>query len=200
MTGINLIPTHLLLARRRSRHLRRWLVALVVTAGASVLPVLAFVGQQARLSSLSQQQAVLNGQITERRDDLLAVDQLATELEQRCERARMLQTKRSWPGLLLLVVESMPPQVWLTSLQVVGPQNQRWPGGKGPDHDQNQVVMMEGPRQLNLAGFALDHQHLSDFITQLNRSGAFDRVQRIKAQKEPIFQARAVRFELSCYW
>jgi len=201
MIGVNLIPSSVLVARQRSQRIRWWLVMLAITAGISTIPIIVYVGHCSQKSALSKHRADSQVEITSVRDQLIVLSSAAQELEDRYDRARALSTKRPWPSLLALIVQSMPPEIWLTSLVTNNPgtAKPRIRTGKKNPAD-NQVVVMEGARRINLEGFALEHSQLYDFMARLKGSGAFAKVQLIKAGKEPVFRSRAVRFELTCHW
>ncbi|MHC4064696.1 MAG: PilN domain-containing protein [Planctomycetota bacterium] len=208
MIGVNLVPPRVLAARKRSRRVKSWAVVIAVVAGLSAIPVILEFRQQARLTSLLERRSQTQSQRASVRAELTELNRSLAELNQRIERADMLRTKRPWAALLSLIVQQMPEQVWLTSLTTGSPQApakgaaSSSPNGStsAGDSEPAEVVVMDGASQINLTGFAVDHEHLYDFMTLLKGSQAFASVELVKAGKEPVLQSRAVRFELTCSW
>ncbi|MHC4236625.1 MAG: PilN domain-containing protein [Planctomycetota bacterium] len=195
MIGVNLVPPQVLAARKRSRRVKSWAVVIAVVAGLSAIPVILEFRQQARLTSLLERRSQTQSHRASVRAELTELNRSLAELNQRIERADMLRTKRPWA-------------VWLTSLTTGSPQApakgaaSSSPNGStsAGDSEPAEVVVMDGASQINLTGFAVDHEHLYDFMTLLKGSQAFASVELVKAGKEPVLQSRAVRFELTCSW
>jgi glucan phosphorylase len=98
--GVNLIPSDVLLAHRRVRRIRRWIMVSVAVAALAVLPVLWRVRQHARVAELTKVQQTRTAQVAAVRAELDRVTASLTDLNERIERANALKTKRSWAGLL----------------------------------------------------------------------------------------------------
>jgi len=204
MIGVNLIPPGVLAARKRGRRIRQWVVVTAIVAAVSAVPILLEWRQQARLVALQERKQQADARLGAVRAELAELTHSLTELNERIERADRLRTKRPWAALLSLIVRQMPEEVWLTSLGTGEPQEAAGgkPGlsGSVAASEQGEVVVMEGARKIDLAGFAVDHEHLYDFMTRLKQSRAFAQVELVKAGKEPLLRSRAVRFELTCRW
>ena len=204
MIGVNLIPPRVLAARKRGRRIRQWLVVTAIVAAVSAIPILLELRQQARLAALQERKQLAEARLSATRAGLAELTQSLTELNDRIERADRLRTKRPWATLLALIVRQMPQEVWLTSLSTGEPEEaaSATPGLSGTvaASEKEEVVVMEGARKIDLAGFAVDHEHLYDFMTRLKESRAFAQVELVKAGKEPVLCSRAVRFELTCRW
>lgn len=204
MIGVNLIPPGVLAARKRGRRIRQWVVVTAIVAAVSAVPILLEWRQQARLVALQERKQQADARLGAVRAELAELTHSLTELNDRIERADRLRTKRPWAALLSLIVRQMPEEVWLTSLGTGGPQEAAGakPGLSGTvaASEQGEVVVMEGARKIDLAGFAVDHEHLYNFMTRLKESRAFGQVELVKAGKEPLLRSRAVRFELTCRW
>jgi Tfp pilus assembly protein PilN len=202
--GVNLIPSDVLLAHRRVRRIRRWIMVCVVAAALAALPVLWRVGQHARVAELAKVQRIRTAQVAAVRVELDRVTASLTDLNERIERANALRTKRSWAGLLSVAVQCMPEEVWLTSVATEAPASTGKQKHSAPsaakEEEQSAVVVLEGARQLKLDGFALEHSYVYDFMGRLKASAVFDDVELLKAGKEPILWSQAVRFELLCTW
>jgi len=204
MIAVNLIPPAVLAARRRSRRIRQWLVIVSVSAALCAVPVLIQLRQHARLVSLRGQKRQQEAEVATLRGELGELTRATVDLDRRIKRADALRTKRDWAGLLTLVVECMPPEVWLTAVTTEAPAS-RAPsrrGGLRPAEpaEQNEMVVMAGARQVALAGYAVQHEQLYDFMTRLKASNTFASVELVKAGMEPTLASQAVRFELRCKW
>ncbi len=204
MIGVNLIPRDVLLGRRRSRRIRLWLTATAIAAGLGAVPVVLELQRQGRVDTLTVQRTQVQAELATVRAELTELNRSLTLLGDRLDRAEALRTKRPWAALLTSITRSMPDQVWLRSM-ATGPAGasagvparaavEAAPG------DQPVVVQMEGARKIDLSGYALDHEHLYEFMTGLKQSQIFTTVDLVKAGKEPLLRSRAVRFQLSCVW
>ncbi len=204
MIGVNLIPPAILEAHRRARRIRLWIVAVALTAGAAALPVLWQVRQHARVAELTTLKQARAAETAAVRAELSAAAQSLADLNDRIERADALRTKRSWAGLLSLLAQCLPQEVWLTSVATDAPppaaagrRTSPTPSGK---QDQPKVVVLDGAGRATLAGYAVGHEQLYDFMARLKAAQAFDRIDLVKADKEEVLWSRAVRFELVCTW
>jgi Tfp pilus assembly protein PilN len=205
MIGVNLIPSSVLTARQRSRRIRRWAAVILVIAIASATPVLYQVRQHVRIASMQEGKQQQEARLASTRAELVNVNRSLAELNRRIERTNALRTKRSWTGLLALIVECMPQEIWLTSLSTDAPtagRKARSRPQEAPESetDETKVVVMAGARRLDLDGYATELEHLYDFITRLKASGVFAKVELVKADAEPTFRTKAVHFELTCGW
>ncbi len=204
MIGVNLIPTQIVEAHRRSRRIRWWLGVVVVVGGVSALPVLWQVRQHTRAARLMQRKSELTRQTAQVREELAELAKKLTALDERIERANALRTKRSWASLLSMVTACMPEQMWLVGMNAAaGPSGAPGNTGRGPSGKQEaqpQVVVLDGARRLDLVGYAVEHEQVYDFMTRLKESGAFGQVDLTKADTEDILSSQAVRFELVCSW
>ncbi len=207
MIGVNLIPQAVLAARNRRRRIRQWLVVTAVVAGVSVVPVVLELRQQARLATLLERKEQDEIRLRAARTEQAELTRSLAYLNERIERADTLRAKRPWAALLSLIVQQMPEEVWLTSLKTgttnaapAGRAAGFGPRGAAVGPGQQAVVVMDGPRRIDLQGCAVEHEHLYDFMTRLKQSGAFTSVELVKAGREPVLRSRAVRFELSCSW
>ncbi|MCH7812807.1 MAG: PilN domain-containing protein [Planctomycetes bacterium] len=204
MIGVNLIPQDVLLARRRSRRIRLWLTATAIAAGLGAVPVVLELQRQGRADTLTDQRAKVKVELATVRDELTELNRSLALLNDRLDRAEALRTKRPWAALLTSITRSMPDQVWLSSM-ATGMENvsarrpARAPAESAPG-DKPKVVRMDGARKIDLTGYALDHEHLYEFMTGLKQSQLFATVDLVKAGKEPLLRSRAVRFQLSCVW
>ncbi len=211
MTGVNLIPYSVLGARRRSRRIRQWTVVVVIAAAVAAVPVLVELRQHALSAKLVERQQIGTAKLAEVRAELEEVNVSLRQLRDGIERANTLRTRRPWAGLLTRIVSCMPQEVWLTSIGTEAPESRSRarpapPVGKpGAHSDENEmpsatVVTMAGAQRLDLAGFALDHEQLYEFMTRLKRSETFGRVELVMAGKQPVLRSEGVRFELTCTW
>jgi Tfp pilus assembly protein PilN len=209
MIAINLVDESVLLLRRRSRHIRRWVLAVLGAAVLGVFPVGVEYSRNRRLQSLEgeQEEIVLSTQTV--RATLNELDTDIRTLETQVSRADALRAKRSWSGLLGLVSDTLPDAVWLVSLATdpaIAPSGERnfipkedkTPGDK--EKPSRTVVTLEAPRALNLQGFALEHRYLYEFMTKLKATNAFSEVTLTRLAEQPVLGGNAVRFDILCRW
>ncbi len=206
MIGVNLIPPSVLAAQRRARRIRVWAALVSVAALISALPVVYQLRQHARVASLRNQKQDQERRLKTVRQEFEEVTKALADLTSRVERADALRTKRGWAGLLGLIMDCAPDKVWLTSLSTESPgaaapaTESAGPSGEEAASQPQQVVVMAGARRLDLAGYAVGHEDLYDFMTRLKASQQFSDVELTKAGTEPALRSRAVRFELTCSW
>ncbi len=214
MIGINLIDESVLAARRRRRHLRRWLMVLLATAGAAAFPVGLEVSRQQRVQSLKKEKGVLNAHIESSRSKLSAMGMEIRALQAQAARADALRRKRPWSQLLRRVAEVMPQELWLVSLSTVPaapvgghknmipeevPANAPFSGDPKGERSPK-VVTMEAPRALTFEGYALAHGNLYEFMSRLKDTNLFTDISLTRAYEEAVLTAEAVRFKIECRW
>ena len=209
MIGVNLIPDSVVRSHRRSRRIRHWIVVGAVAAGLVVVPVGWQLRREAKAAELSNQKHSRDSELAAVKADLAEINRFINHLDERIDRANALRTKRSWAGLLLLLVDCMPERVWLASLATEGPRVGMSSRGAAasknalplaPGHAGPVVTTLDGARSLKLAGYAVEHETLYDFMDRLKQSQAFRHIELLKAEKEPVLWSEAVRFELTCEW
>jgi Tfp pilus assembly protein PilN len=209
MVGVNLIPSEMLIRHRLMRRLQGWVIVGVALAGATLVPVAVEGRQQAQIERMRASVAEVETKLRSVRGEVASTAQTVLDLDAELARAGALRTKRSWSGLLALLSESLPPQVWLTSLATDPPQPVSGHGtvpavGKAPEEAKTGgkgiVIVLEAPTALRLEGYALDHVGLLDLITELKDSGSFATVSLVNAGMEPVLGGRAVHFVLACEW
>ena len=185
------------------------MAAIVVMSVLSAVPLLYQLRQHARVVSLREQKEQQQAELASVRTELAELAQSLNDLGRRISRADALRTKRPWADLLGLIVDCMPQEVWLTSvgtdpLENAAPASRRTnQATKGDPKQQapaDEIVVMAGPSRLDVTGYAVEHEHLYDFMARLKASGAFDSVELVKAGTEPVLHSRAVRFVLTCTW
>jgi Tfp pilus assembly protein PilN len=202
VTGINLIPPDVLQSCRRRRRTRLWVALTIVAAAAAALPMLWQLRQHARLAELLRIKQSKTAETVAAREALADTVRELSKLTDRVEQADALRTKRPWAELLSLTSRCLPEEVWLTSIDTEKPSGSaKRRTAPAPDgEDQPTVVVMEGARRMALAGYAVGHEQLYEFMSRLKASAVFDRVDLLKADKEQVLWSEAVRFELVCIW
>jgi Tfp pilus assembly protein PilN len=202
--GINLIPPDVLQACRRWRRIRLWIAVTTVTAAAAALPIVWQLRQHARLAELTRLREDRTAETVSVRKKLADEILSLSELKDRTKRADALRTKRSWAGLLTLTTQCLPDEVWLTSISTEAPPPSAGPTSKSATssdtEEQPTLVVMDGARRMALAGYAVGHEQLYEFMARLKQASAFARVDLLKADKEKVLWSEAVRFELACTW
>jgi Tfp pilus assembly protein PilN len=196
-----------LLSRRRTKRIRTWIA---VVAGAAVLcsiPVMLEIRDKVRLIRIMDQQQQIVAASAQKRSALASVVTSLADLNDRINRAEKLRSKRAWSNLVWQISDSMPGEVWLTSMRsLTAPPKSAAEtepaagGGQASDKAAPVSVVMDGPRGLEFTGFAVSHDDLYDFMTRIKNMKVFASVELNRASKEPVLRSQAVRFELSCMW
>lgn len=205
MTGVNLIPCDILAAHLRRRRIRLWIGVGAAVAAVASMPAIWQISRRARQAELSDRKAALTTEVAGLRADVTRVNQALADLNERIERADALRSKRPWAGLLALTAECMPQEVWLTGLTTDSASGRSTKKRRTTDKAKSEkgepeIVVLEGASRLTIDGFALEHQHVYDFMARLKGSNAFSSVQMVKGDKEPVLWSEAVRFRLICSW
>lgn len=204
---INMIPSDVLDARLRRRHLIRWGMAIIILAAALCVPLVLDVVHRARASVLRDESNQLFTRLEHARAKIRTTTAEAANLLGRIERADALRAKRPWVSVFALIASCVPDRVWLSyiatdpatasggpQLPLVAPT----PGAKMGER--NKTITLDVPRQLRLRGYADDHEQPYVFVTRLKESGAFDRVMLVRSVNESVLDGSAVAFELVCEW
>jgi len=219
MTGVNLIPSRLLIQHAAKRRIRHWVAACLLLSGITLVPMAVEGQQQARIHRLKLKVIDIEGRLSAVRGQVGATAQAVLDADAELARAQALMTKRSWSGLLWLVSSCVPDAVWLTSITAPGPQGSQGRRAVGASRTSGrgrgktvtltkdaagvagpQRIVLAAPTELHVQGFALDHESLYDLMSQLKESDAFSSVMLVRAGMEPVFQGSAVRFVLTCKW
>ena len=87
MTGVNLIPSNVLGARRRSRRIRQWTVVTVIAAAVAAVPVLVELRQHALSAKLVERQQIGTARLAEVQAELDEVNVSVRQLRDGIERA-----------------------------------------------------------------------------------------------------------------
>ncbi|MCK4659278.1 MAG: PilN domain-containing protein [Phycisphaerae bacterium] len=215
MIGVNLIPAELLIARAVRRRIRVWLVVSVVLVGVVLVPIVVEGHRQGQVQRLRLKIAGMETRLHGVRGKVANVAQTVLDTDLELARSEALRTKRCWSGLLGLVADCMPQEVWLTSIATDPPQpgssshelpraaRRRSARETGKQQDISkpaEVVILQAPTKIRLEGFALDHGAMMDLITRLKASRAFTAVEQVTSGREPVLQGDAVRFVVTCQW
>jgi len=204
MIAINLVPPEILTARRRLRRIRGWTVICAIVAAGSAVPVVVNLQRQARVTALNRGKEALTEELSTTRKALAELTHSLAVLNDRIDRAEALRTKRPWAALMSAITRMMPDEVWLTSFDTGAPAGGAAVAERSPSPnsapERGAVVVMDGATRLVLAGYAVGHDELYEFMARLKESGMFSHVELVKAGKEPVLRSQAVHFELTCSW
>ena len=204
---VNLIPRRVQFAQLRRTRLRRWGIAVGVSA-AAVLVASGIDGlQRAKAAQLQQRQAQLGHQLSAVRDSLRSLVGETQELTHRLERANALRDKRSWSALFELLGACLPADCWLSAVST-DPANpadrgSATPAGAVPPNPvapTSGVLTLDAPRRLRVVAYSPDAAQPHAFVSALKDSGVFANVQLERTQREALFDGFYFRFELLCEW
>ena len=207
MTGVNLIPAAVRLRQTRKRRVRRWLAVAASLAVLAAVPVSLELVHRHQLDDLEQRQIDLGQEMASTEQALQLAASGTRKYTDQIVQANALRTKRSWAGMLGMIGQAMPERVWLASVSTnpssAGAGGAPRHGNTSPNFDgspENHHVMLEGPRHLEILGYAVDHADLYAFMTALKEWGSFLEVELTSAGNEPTLRGHAVRFTLACRW
>ncbi len=201
---VNLVPAALRMHAARRRRLTRWTLAVASSAALAAVAVGFSLHKQAQAAALRNEQRGLSAQLSETRAKLTAAADEGRRLKAEVQRADALRAKRCWSGMTGLVAACMPQEVWLTSMAT----DPHMPSAGAPvplrlaaaNSNSSEPVTMSAPTLMQLHGYALDHERLYEFMAALKQTGVFRSVELLKAGAEPLRQATAIRFQLTCGW
>jgi Tfp pilus assembly protein PilN len=206
MPSVNLMPPQAWARRCLRRRIRAWSAALVVALLFAKVALGLYATSAAKAAAVMSDAAPLTSEFERVRAQLAETAQACTALAKQIERADALRTKRDWAGLFAMVSERTPPTVWLTGLKSAGGD------GRGshrhtaaaPSTDAageaEPLLLLEGPDQLRIEGYALELESLYDFMGALKSAKVFESVELSAAGREPMLRATAVRFIIVCDW
>lgn len=210
MRRLNFIPDTYRRTKAMRRHLVRWSLTVVVSVLAlGVVWGLSLV-QRAQAGNLLAQQDEVAQNLKQERQELEATKQEAKRVQIQLERARALQTKRSWSGIYGLLARTLPEDSWLTSVATDPPQP--LPGErkiKWQDQDDQAkstekagppIVTIEAPRKLIIKGYAPEAGDPHRFVTALKDEKVFPRITLVKTSMERAHTGTFFAFELVCEW
>lgn len=207
MTRVNFIPEALLRARERRRRARWWTSLGAGALGLLMIPVAAESWRQAQAADLRGESRRLTAELSGLREEVKSLSIESEEVFLQIERAKALRSKRAWSAMLNLIAQAMPANSWLTSVETdppVPPPNAPTVAEKLPKDATSptgpQTITIEAPRRLRITGYAVDSAEPLSFVTELNRSGIFQRVSLEKSLREPVEHDSFFRFELVCEW
>lgn len=206
MVTVNLIPAAVRMSVRQRQHIQRWSLAMAVIVG-----LLAFaLGADWLNSTKAGELQAKAEEMTVRVDSLRAhVSDMTARAEQaglQLRRADAIRSKRPWSGILKLVDLSMPESCWLISLSTDPAQPAATSSGRTSARDRRSKakdvnpVSIETPRKLKLVGYASEPAEPYGFVTRLQRTGAFETVHLVRAQRQPFLGGEYFRFEIVCEW
>ena len=205
MPRVNLIPETVRVARARRRHVRRWAAGIVLATGGVVTLAGTEWLDRAKAADLRAQNDRLQVELEAARAELRSVAAEGDRARLQIERAKTLESKRAWSGMLAMIASCMSPGSWLTSI-ATDPQKPpeggtRSNAGNEKKADQTQqTVMIEAPRKLRINGYASEAAHPHEVVKKLKNTGVFRRVALERSQREPVLDGSYFRFELVCEW
>ncbi|MBI1826228.1 MAG: PilN domain-containing protein [Planctomycetes bacterium] len=212
MLRFNLIPEAMRHARRRGRHVRRWVVVIAATALLDCIPLSSHWWSRRESEHLSDQANGLATEIKLLRADTKRLGSTADELYAQIERAKSLRGKRAWSAMLSMIANAMPTACWLTSFATepeapegAAPQRREAPpsavqAGDGGAPSKTPVVVIEAPRRLKLAGMARDASQPLAFVSSLRETGVFRTVTLERSFRGHGSDVDVFQFELICEW
>ena len=194
MRSVNLVPVSCLDTHRRRRRARSWLgagfvVFVLAVSGAVRYAVTcgAVDSIQARLNEVQAEQADLALQLTaieSQRDALLA----------RAQSLAHMRKTHPLPRQLLQIAANAPDGVVLTELSASPRHEARRPAEDAADEDTG----ADEPPPLTVGGYAASHADLNALIAVFETIAPWQRVNLVRAVREPFESGTAIAFEIQC--
>jgi len=207
MTAVDLMPAAVRSRQARRRRVRHWVTAAISSACLGAIPVSLELVNRHRLDDLEHRRRGVEQEMASTEQALQQTEAGARKYSDQIIQADALRTKRSWAGLLQMIGQSMTQRVWLTSVATKAPnersgaeQRRRGPQGPATQNPERPDIVLEGPRHLEIVGYAVDHADLYVLMTELKERGSFLDVDLTSSGHEPTLRGSAVRFTLECRW
>jgi Tfp pilus assembly protein PilN len=206
MVSVNLLSPTVVLARKRARRLRRWVVTVLTTAGVASVPVAFDVIQHTSAAELARRTPPLKTRLAAAKQEIQSLSERFQDLTAQLSRADALRSKRAWAGLLAAVAGQAPEEVWLLDVESIQSSGAAaLTGGSRliaavTAKPESNVVAIEGPRGIRITGYAMDHELLYEFMSRLKRIEIFSFVEMTNAARENVQEHTAVKFVLECTW
>lgn len=203
---VNLVPALRSSARARTRRRGAWIT---VCAAVSVLLGIGWgthlVACQA-LARLSQHVRALELRRTTLETRLSEANRARTELLDKLELIAGARRPQPWARRLLDLVQAAPDGVFLTSLNVAATsaadpnagRTNRTARKEGTPPDASAPAPRTEEQTVRLAGYALDHAALLQFVDALRAVPAWRNADLVRANREPYGSGLAVAFQLDC--
>ncbi len=207
MVRINLISETVQLAQAKRRRIKAWAISILLAAAVLAVPLTIDRVQRAEATELGLQNRRLQAELTRMRADLAALTTLMDEVGSQLERAAALRSKRPWSAMFAMIDQCMPQGCWLVSI-ATDPAAPPPGGGRKKvvrvrDLDADEipaVVVIDAPRMLRIAGFAMDASEPLAFASNLKETAVFTGVILEHLRLEPVLDGSYFRFELICEW
>ena len=207
MVGVNLIPENVRLAQERRRRLKGWGIAILLAVAILALPLTVDWVQRVQAAELRTQHDQLQNELQTVRTELRALTSQANQALMQLERAHALRSKRAWSAMFALIEKGMPEGAWLVSMATDPATPPSGDGHKTEIRDrdtgtdeQPAIVVIEAPRRLRMAGFAVDAAQPHEFVSSLKESKVFTNVSLEHLRRERVLDGSYFRFELICEW
>jgi Tfp pilus assembly PilM family ATPase/Tfp pilus assembly protein PilN len=193
--SMNFLPASRRHARRRWRRLRLWTVG-----GLAYMALLAG-GYLLALSLWGADPQAYASELDKTRANIQRADLTIQVMKRELQRADLaLQAHRAagnhpdWSLLLTMLAESLNDEVVLKQCELKPVPTSASPASAGAD----QSASGDAPYLLKLAGYGRTHAAVSQFVLQLERTGAFDLVKLTRTVREPFMSDSAILFQLDC--
>ena len=205
MVVVNFIPEVVQVAQARHRHIMRWAVSTALAAGALVFAVGLDWLDRVKAEKLRTESRQLLTDLERERSELRTVTTELGQLRLQIERARALQAKRAWSGLIAFVADCMPAGCWLTSIATDPARPEGGPiradsRSTRVDAVKEGPVVIDAPHKLEIIGYAPEAAQPHDFVAALKEARVFSNVLLKRSQREPVLDGSYYRFELACEW
>lgn len=203
---INLIPAALSEAQTRRRHLRAWAGSLVP----ALLLLFAAAGfnwlRQARADETAAAAEQLAVQLDAVRAEVRHLTAAVNEKSLQLKRAEALRSKRSWSGLMGLLAQARPEDVWFSTIATdpaspSGARSVPIRTGTGPGKQPEAgPVMIDAPRKLLITGYSISPTGPLTLVTNMKKENLFSRVSLENSMRSADEKQARFEFDVIVEW
>ena len=203
---LNLIPRSILDAQIRRRHMRIWATSLAPALG--LLAVFAGLNwvRQSRAADAAETAEMLAAELQQARAEVRGLTAAVSETSLQLERAGALRSKRSWSGLMGLLAQVRPDDVWFVGLATDPAAPAATRGVSTPQSPQAgkpvevRPVMIDAPRKLRISGYSVSPTGPVALVSNLKKENVFARVILERSLRDADEQSPRFHFDVLVEW
>lgn len=204
MGDVNLIPEQRQVRKRQRARMRLWFQ--ICTVYVILLALSLFFlhnlwkADHATLAEDLQATAQLGKQYS---SSMLRLRKELARISTILQTSRAIKRQPDWSKLLIIIAETLGPDVVLNKCQIVTLDSAGRPitGSQQETLTSQAVTTLLSARRyrLTLAGLGREHSTVSKFVVQLEQSGLFDSVTLLNNQRQDVRNQSVVVFDIECH-
>ena len=192
--SVNLVPSARREAQVRSARIRFWFLTCAVY-GFGWLGVLLLVGATALNddTGLRDELRQVNGLVAESESELVALRSELARSRAELTTSRIIGKQPDWSALLALLSTTLGDRIVLRNCKLTTLH-------KSPSARESVSRVARGSTtiQLQLGGFGLAQQAVSEFVLRLEETSLFRQVKLLDTRREPFLDGDAIAFHVEC--